>query len=406
MASHGPLALDSRVQREALSLADAGHRVRVYCLDADERIPEAFRQRVDVRPHGRPAARRSEPVRGRAPIRQLRRFLRLVGWMRRYRSGVAAWGRWVAADGADTDVWHLHDFPALSAIAPRLASSVPYVYDSHEIYFAAGTAARLPAAVRGWLARTERRLARRSAGLVTVNDACAAELSRLGAPYTIVVHNCPPLVEVVPAGDPLRAACGISPDVPVILYHGLLARDRGLEQLVEAMDDPRLAGAHLALLGYGESREALRLLAAARPGPARIHVLDAVPIDALPAWVAPADVEALPIQPTTLNHRLSTPNKLFEAIAAGVPVVASDFPAMRAIVIGGPGGTLGELCDPTDPRSIASAIATILSLDPAARGALAGRCREAARSEWNWARQAAPLVDLYARLARDRRGGG
>ena len=43
-------------------------------------------------------------------------------------------------------------------------------------------------------------------------------------------------------------------------------------------------------------------------------------------WVAAADVVAMPIQPSTLNHRLTTPNKLFEALAAGVPVVASDLP--------------------------------------------------------------------------------
>ncbi len=398
MASHGPLALDSRVQREALALAEAGHRVRVYCLDADERIPNLFRQRIDVRPHGRPATRVAGPTGGPGPLRRVRRLLHLIAWLRRYRAGVAAWGRWVASDGGDTDVWHFHDFPALSAIAPHLAPSTPYVYDSHEIYFAAGTAARLPRLLRGWLARTERRLARRSAGLVTVNDACAAELGRLEAPETVVVHNCPPLSGGRPAGDPLRAACGVEPGVPVVIYHGLLARDRGLEQLVEAMSDQRLAGVHLALLGYGELTEAMRTLAESLPGPTRVHVLDAVPIDELPAWVAPADLEALPIQPTTLNHRLSTPNKLFEAIGVGVPVVTSDFAAMRTIVLDGPGGPLGAVCDPTDPRSIATAIAAILSLDEMGRSGLVARCREAARREWNWERQASHLVDFYARL--------
>lgn len=406
MASHGPLALDSRVQREALSLSDAGHRVRIYCLDVDERIPDRLRRRVDVRPHGRPTLRASGPTRGPAPLRRVLRLLGLLSWLRRYRAEVAAWGRWVAADGDDTDVWHFHDFPALSAIAPRLAPGMPYVYDSHEVYFAAGTAARLPAPLRGWLARTERRLARRSAGLVTVNDACAAELGRLGAPETVVVHNCPPLLRDEPAGDPLRPACGVASGVPVVLYHGLLARDRGLEQLVGAMSDARLAGVHLALLGYGESLDALRGLAASLPRPPRVHVLDAVPVDDLPSWVAPADLEALPIQPTTLNHRLSTPNKLFEAIGAGVPVVASDFPAMRAIVLDNPGGPLGEVCDPRDPGSIATAIAGVLSLDPIERAALVERCREAARREWNWDRQASRLVEFYGRLEQRVRGTG
>ena len=63
-------------------------------------------------------------------------------------------------------------------------------------------------------------------------------------------------------------------------------------------------------------------------------------------WVASADVVAMPIQPTTLNHRLTTPNKLFEAMAVGVPVVASDLPGMAAIVRE---TGCGVLCDPTDP---------------------------------------------------------
>ena len=185
----------------------------------------------------------------------------------------------------------------------------------------------------------------------------------------------------------------------MVLYHGLLARDRGLEQLVETMSDPRLAGVHLALLGYGESKEALRALAVERLPRADAHPCPRRRADRrTPRLGGPADLEALPIQPTTLNHRLSTPNKLFEAIGAGVPVVASDFPAMRAIVLEGPGGPLGAVCDPTDPRSIATAITAILSLDAVERAALVERCREAARGEWNWERQASRLVDFYARL--------
>ena len=94
-----------------------------------------------------------------------------------------------------------------------------------------------------------------------------------------------------------------------------------------------------------------------------MRLLPAVPPDDLLAWVVSADVVAMPIQPTTLNHRLTTPNKLFEAMAAGVPVVASDLPGMADIVRE---SGRGLLVDPTDPHGIAAAISRILDA-PAGR---------------------------------------
>ena len=397
MATYGPLAFDSRVQREARSLAAAGHRVRIYSLLADETIPADLAREVEIVRHGRASPR---PAPGGFRLWSL---FRRAGWLLRKQRAVNRWGLWVAGHGVDVDVWHLHDFPALSAIVPRLDPPVPYVYDSHEVYFEFGTAARLPRPIRGLLQRSERSLAKRSQALVTVNEACAKALAPLHAPETVVVHNCPPWTDSVPAGDPLRAAASIPAMAPVVLYHGLLARDRGLEQLVDAMADPRLAAAHLVFLGYGDLREELLARSTVHPAAARIHVLDAVPVEILPAWVAPADVEALPIQASTLNHWLSTPNKLFEALSVGVPVVVSDFPAMRAVVRGGPSGALGELCDPADPKSIATAISALLTLDPSARLALRQRCREAARSRWNWEHEAERLIGLYDRIESDLR---
>ena len=102
----------------------------------------------------------------------------------------------------------------------------------------------------------------------------------------------------------------------------------------------------------------------------RVFVLPAVTPGELLDWTASADVMVMAIQPTTVNHRFTTPQKLFEAIAAGVPVVASDLPGMAPIVRE---SGVGELCDPTVPVSIAAAIRRIV--EPARRRA--GRARGA-----------------------------
>jgi glycosyltransferase involved in cell wall biosynthesis len=92
----------------------------------------------------------------------------------------------------------------------------------------------------------------------------------------------------------------------------------------------------------------------------------------------------------------ATPNKLWEGLAAGVPVIVSDFPVMRRIVMDDPVGPLGATCDPTDPRSIAGAIRAIVERQPDERAALRARCLRVAHERWNWENESARLVDLYA----------
>jgi glycosyltransferase involved in cell wall biosynthesis len=167
---------------------------------------------------------------------------------------------------------------------------------------------------------------------------------------------------------------------------------------MEAMLEPQLKGGHLVLMGTGELAQDLRAAATDVRWGGRIHVLQSVPPGELLSWVASADVGAMPLQPATLNLRLSTPNKLFECLAAGTPVVVSDFPAMRGIVLDDPAGALGTVCDPSRSASIALAIDAILALGDSDRAALRVRCREAAAERWNWEHEARTLLKVYQRL--------
>jgi glycosyltransferase involved in cell wall biosynthesis len=126
--------------------------------------------------------------------------------------------------------------------------------------------------------------------------------------------------------------------------------------------------------------------------------MSAVPPEELGAWVASADVGVMAIQPSTINHRMSTPNKLFECLAVGVPVVASDFPEMRRIVCEDPAGPLGVVAAPDDVPGLARAILSIVTADPAERAELRARCLRAAHERWNWETESAGLVRLYADL--------
>ena len=297
------------------------------------------------------------------------------------------------------DAWHLHDLPALVAIAPRVDRSVPLIYDSHEIFLDTGTADRLPGPLRSLVGLIEARLVRRVHTLVTVNGELARILGQRFRPArTPVVHNCPPWAPPVVGPDRLRAATGTPASTPIILHHGSLSRDRGIETLVAALLLPALAGAHLALLGFGELREMFSALALDAQFGGRLHVLGPVPTEELRSWVATADLGAIAMPATSLNLRMSTPNKLFECLSAGVPVVVSDFPAVTAIVKD-PLGPLGAACDPSDPESVAAAIGSILQLPLDERQAMSDRCLAAARDRWNWEFESRGLVELYERIA-------
>jgi glycosyltransferase involved in cell wall biosynthesis len=194
------------------------------------------------------------------------------------------------------------------------------------------------------------------------------------------------------------APTGIPREAPVILYHGLLSASRGVDRLCEALLEPGLDGAHVALLGFGQERDRLGDLAGQPRFGGRIHLLDPVPPAELIPWVASADVGAMAMPRATLNMYLSTPNKLFECLAAGVPVVVSDFPAMRRIVLDDPVGPLGVVCDPSVVQDVARALRQILGMDAGARDDLRRRCATAARERWNWESEARALLAAYGTL--------
>ncbi len=446
---------DARVLREAGSLAAAGHEVTVVARVADPSSADAETENRDgfriIRvpiPQGRRALWRwfsapwslrpawtasTKSAARRLPsslpelLRQLgiglvslpwftiRLSVRVASRGREARSGRSsldwyAWWRLVllgwaaaAAEAAPPgDFWHGHDATGLEAAGRafrRRGGAI--VYDSHEIFLESGSNAARPRVLKALIARSERGWTHRAMALVTVNDSLAAELGRRLRPRrTVVVHNAPDRWDPPPErAELIRAAAGIAADAAIALYHGGFSAHRGLEELAAAILEPGLECVHAVYLGYGSMRAGLDAMARDPRYGGRIHVLNAVPPSELIPWVASADVGVMPIQASTLNHRLSTPNKLFESLAGGLPVVVSDFPEMRSIVLDNPGGPLGEVCDPSDPASIAAAIRRVLDPTEGERRALRARCLAAAHERWNWEHESAALVALYAALA-------
>lgn len=402
MALFGDLTYDSRVRKEARTLVQAGYDVTIVCL-ASQSTSSDLPVNVSVLaidPAGMSVTRGpSNPFflgrGGRLTAQRAR-----LAWLVRYIRSLRAWGRLAVERAGHVDVWHAHDLTGLAAIVPYIGPHVPVVYDSHELFLETGTAIRLPSPARHLLRMYERRLVSRTSAVITVNDEIAQILRRRYRPLRMaVVHNCPehwqpPRI----ASTLIRDATGVPASAPIVLYHGAMTAGRGVEQLMESLLAEGLADVHLVLMGHGEKRDEFRSMAGSERLGQRVHVLDPVPPFDLLAWVASADVGAMPNQGATRNDYFSSPNKLFECIAAGIPVIASHFPTMRRIIVDNPGGPLGAVCDPMSIEAVAEAIRSIVRSSKADKDALKARCLRAAAERWNWEGEAKNLLALYSEI--------
>ena len=178
-----------------------------------------------------------------------------------------------------------------------------------------------------------------------------------------------------------------------MLYQGGLMSGRGIEQAMDAILE--VPDAVLCLMGFG--RLQYRLGEDTATTAVRGPCADARSGSAGgPAgWTASADVSVMAIQPTSLEPPYTTPQKLFESIAAGVPVVASDLPGMAAIVRG---ADVGLVCDPTSPAAIAAAIREIISAPAEDRDRQRDHVLRVAHERYNWETQVDTLLRLYREL--------
>jgi glycosyltransferase involved in cell wall biosynthesis len=369
MLLHKSVEFDSRVRREAKALSAAGHDVTVLHL-----APTPVAQAVAREGY---AVASAEPPR---PLRRLPAGLRRLAFMAKFVAGVRR---------LRPDVVHAHDAAMLAPglVGARLTRA-RLVYDSHEL------ATGVPYRKRLWawfVGALERAVIRRCDGVITVSDGIADRLEQLHGldERPLVVRNLPDLPGPEGKGR-LRKRLGVG-DVPLVLHQGAPARDRGCEQLVQAM--VRVQDAHLVFLGDGGDRgygAHLAGLAEECGVRKRVHFVPSVPLHELLSYTSEADVGVSLLEGTCENHRLALPNKVFEYVAAGIPVVASDLPELGRLV---EDHGIGWTVDPDELTELASVLQS--AVERRAGSELRARL-DRARTTLTWADESRRLLDLYA----------
>jgi glycosyltransferase involved in cell wall biosynthesis len=283
----------------------------------------------------------------------------------------------------------------------------PLVYESHG--YAPAVSAAMPQLLAGGRRPPSRaklaRLAAREAsvwqhaeGYVTITRALAAELTdRFGGRSQLMV---------VPDGVRLSATRSFAPapdtSAPVVAYAGHLYPWKGVDVLLEALARlPRVKG--LIIGGHPAESDIARLQhrAAHLCIAERVQFTGMVEPAAVPGLLAKAHVLVLPNIATRISERYTSPLKLFEYLAAGRPIVASDLPALREVVTA---DVDAVLVTPGDPRALADGIARVLG-DSGLAHSLSSRAWSRAEA-FSWAARAERIEQMIQAVTGSSTGRG
>ncbi|GGY18587.1 glycosyltransferase family 4 protein [Paludibacterium paludis] len=345
--------------KECHALAAAGHEVTLIVADGKgEEIRDSIRI-VDVGAHSGG------------------RLGRMTGTVRRVYQATLA---------LRPDVAHFHD-PELLPVAVRLKQAgIKVVYDVHEdvprqVMAKHWIPGWLRPAVSGSVETLEHFAARRFDAIVTSTPHIRKRFEALNA-RSVDICNFPILEELVrdtPWDSRRNEVC----------YIGGISRIRGIGPIVAALPD---TDARLNLAGPWSESD-LRAELESQPGWSRVNDLGVLDRAGVADVLARSKIGLVTLFPTP-NYVDALPIKLFEYMAAGMPVIASDFPVWREIV---DDAGCGLLVDPQDPSAIASAIRTLMQDDGTA--AAMGRAgQRAVLARYSWAAEAEKLCSLYRSL--------
>jgi glycosyltransferase involved in cell wall biosynthesis len=395
--------VDRRIILQAQSLTQAGYDVSILGrAEAEGPIT------MDERDGGIPVRRIR--VEGEDPrFRWLFRLARLVG-RGRDKGAVNIAKLWGAITAKNTfnvlalpvairthaDVYHAHDLNNLPiAYRAATAEGAKLAYDAHEMFSEIGNSwVRVR---RGYWRRVEARLLPMCHLATTVNEFIAEEMARrYHVPPPEVIYNCPRKPE---GFDPdtshreLYDALELPADKRIVLYQGWLGEGRGIEEMVLGAEKLPGQNAVLVLMGYGELRSKLEELVADKGMGDAVRFKEPVPQAELINYCASATVGIIPYRPVDLNNYYSSPNKLFDFIQAGTPILANDLPFLRKVIVG---RDIGMVAQMTTPDSVGQVMVDILKrLDESVFPRWKENLKQAA-TVYNWEHEAKKLVRLYS----------
>lgn len=362
---------DSRVLKTGLTLRSLGYDITVIALHDN-------RATLTETVHGLNVERIHLKSRAWPKLRMIQ-VLKFLEWT------VAAVWR-----SRRVDVVHCNDLNTLpTGVLLKLLTlgRTKIVYDAHE--FESNQRPNQSRLTIRTLQAFEGALIRFADAVITVSQSIADEYARIyGIRPPDLVLNCPPF-RPLQKRDLFRRALGIHRDQKIFLYQGALTAGRGVELLLNTFTGTRAAHV-VVFMGYGNLETVIQEHAARNPN---VFFHPAVSPDAVLDYTSSADVGILVAERACLSYEFSLPNKLFEYVMAGIPVVTSTLREMRRFV---ETTGVGVVAKQNSVEAVRDAMRTVLALDASEL-----RTRiDIARGSYCWEQQEVQLQAVYRSLAK------
>lgn len=267
---------------------------------------------------------------------------------------------------------------------------IPIVYDSHEYYTATPELVERPKVQRIWK-WIEKTIVPKLKSCITVNASIANLFEQeYQVPFRIV-RNIPRKREN--AGIASRSSLGLPENKKIVLLQGSgINVQRGAEEAVEAMQ--YLDNVLLLIVGGGDVLPVLKKMVHELSLQKKVKFVSRQTPQNLAGYTANADIGLTIDKDTNINYRFSLPNKLFDYIYAGVPVLATPLVELKNII---QHYEIGEFIDNHDPQHIANTIKNMLQDDILM--ALYKKNTHKAAAELNWENEKIILIEIFAPYA-------
>tara|TARA_Y100000593_G_scaffold95128_1_gene200389 strand:- start:52768 stop:54102 length:1335 start_codon:yes stop_codon:yes gene_type:complete len=297
------------------------------------------------------------------------------------------------------DVYHAHDMNTLyAAYKAAKKHNAKLVYDSHELYVDRNKLQKPSVFYKFLSYRFEGYFARKCDAVITVGEKIAELLQsryRLKNKVYVVMNAPSKNIEEhhESRNNKLREALNIPENYKLLIYTGGITFNRGLENLVRSLKF--LPNMYLVMMGYGKESFKNTLIKIANENNVadRFSYYGPVRPNEVTAYTQEADLGVAPIINACLSYYYCAPNKIFEYLLGGIPVVSSNFPEMEKIV---KKNNIGTTFNPEKPESIAQAVKEIFSDEEKYKQMKANT--KLAAEKYNWENEEQKLLDIYKNL--------